>query len=72
MKYMTPNTSAELLAALAANFEEIAQATARISGQSCDEERQQALNRIVGLRKARRQLEAKLKSVKNDPPSVHQ
>jgi hypothetical protein len=67
---MTPNTSAELLAALAANFQEIAHATVRISDRNSDKDRQQALNQIIRLRKARRQLEAKLKSVKNNPPSV--
>ena len=69
---MTPNTSAELLAALAANFQEIALATARISDRNSDKDRQQALNQIIRLRKARRELEAKLKSVKNNPPSDHQ
>jgi hypothetical protein len=66
---MTPNTSAELLAALAANFHEIADATARISDRNSDKDRQYALNQVIRLRKARRELEAKLKSVKNDPPS---
>jgi hypothetical protein len=71
MGSMTPNTSDELLADLAANFEKIVHATARVSGLNSDEERQQALSKIVGLRKARRELEARLKSLKTNPPSTH-
>jgi hypothetical protein len=66
MGVMTPNTNAEVLAALAANFREIARATEQISGGNSDEERVQALSKIIELRKARRELEARMKSLKTN------
>ena len=66
---MTPITEAELLAALSDNFLEIEKTAARVSSRINDDDWKLALDRIVRLRKVRRDLEAKLKAIKNNPPS---
>jgi hypothetical protein len=54
---MTPNTRAELLAAMSDNALEIEQTAARITGPIGDVEWQQTMYRIAALRKIQRDLE---------------
>ena len=68
---MTTTTKDELQTALSDNFLEIKQSAARITRRNNDEEWQPELNKIIGLRTVRRQLEAKLRTIKNNPPSAH-
>lgn len=68
MGSMATSERIDLLDTLAANFQEVTRATARIMGENSDDERQYIRATIVRLRRVRRELEAKLKSLKNSPP----
>jgi preprotein translocase subunit YajC len=57
---MTPLSKDELWAALADNNRQIKQTAARIMGRITYKELDEALDRVVELRKARKELEAKL------------
>jgi hypothetical protein len=71
MGVMESSTRTEILNALAYNFQEITQATGRISGLHSKAERCQALIEVTRLRKARRVMESKLKSIKGHPRASH-
>ena len=60
---MTLPNKAALVAALADNYLQIEQMVTRISGRISDDDWRQTLDQIGGLRKVRRQLEAKLKAL---------
>jgi hypothetical protein len=61
MAGMTLTNKVELAAALTDNYLQIRNAAERLAGRISDDDRRQRLNQIIGLRKARRELEAKLR-----------
>jgi hypothetical protein len=68
---MTQPNKAQLLSELADNAVQIQQSAERILGRINNEEWQKALDQIVEMRNAQKELESELRALANNPPSAH-